>query len=306
MHFAIISVYYNASIEESRPEQTLLSVASRAGKACVYVVDNSTDAPCKEKNRIYATQQGYTYIDMHGNAGLTRGYIAAIDAIAREHSGERALAEGSARSHDESHVPQNGSGRAHGGAAEELWIITTDQDTSFPANYLEQLENAAANTEAMLIAPVVRSGELILSPCRKKGIRFCSCDGNWQEGTPEERFFVNTGLCIRGSLFMQQGLRYNEELFLDFTDFDLQLRIRKLTGTAAEILSDVALEQAFSGTEATRTATQDLERCRIYIRDGEAFYRTWYPGDTSYKAYLFGRRMKLALRHRDGRFLKKL
>ena len=278
MHFAIISVYYNASIEESRPEQTLLSMASRAEEACVYVVDNSTDAPCKEKNRIYATQQGYTYIDMHGNAGLTRGYNAAIDAIARE----------------------------RGGAGEELWIITTDQDTSFPANYLEQLENAAANTEAMLIAPVVRSGELILSPCRKKGIRFCSCEGNWQEGTPEERFFVNTGLCIRGSLFMQQGLRYNEELFLDFTDFDLQLRIRKLTGTAAEILSDVALEQAFSGTEATRTATQDLERCRIYIRDGEAFYRTWYPGDTSYKAYLFGRRMKLALRHRDGRFLKKL
>ena len=307
MKFFIITVLYNERLTECETWMTLLQQARNRANCCVIVADNSTEEAVREANRCdaetminrlsaetepectgmrYLDKQGsgcsrMRYLDMHGNAGLPAAYNRAVETAEKD---------------------------------TDSWFIFADQDTSFPADYLENVEKAAeavaekaAETEStLLLAPVVKSGSIYLSPCRQNGLRFVPCsEAELLQAPADKLYFINSGLAVSGSVFFRDGIRYNEELFLDFTDFDLENQIRQKHGhSRALVLQDMILSQRFSGTEK-RTAEQDLKRYRQYVHDGTTFYMTWHPGKSA-SSILAGRGMKLACKHKDIRFLKRV
>lgn len=283
MKISIITVLYNQELTGGACWKTLLrpvlaeaaSEGADAGKTELQVVaaDNSTDPGIREKNRGLAGEQGIVYLDMQGNQGLPKAYNRAVDTVSDT---------------DTDH-----------------WIVLADQDTSFSSYYLSVLMQEAESTDAAVLFPIVKAGEDLLSPCRKKGERFVPyLPADTEKETWDSAFFINTGLAMKLNLFTAQGIRYDERIFLDFADFDLIHQIRSRTDAVFRQLSGVVLEQAFSGTEA-RTAEQDLERFRHFSQDGCVFYGKWY-GEKEAAAAVRSRALRLAAKHRDIRFLKKV
>ena len=276
MQFLIVTVYYNEDIAESETWRTLLADIPEELDVIRCIVDNSTAGNLRETNRSFALRQRLRYLDMEGNEGLPAAYNRAITQAIEL------------------------------GDLTDAWVITADQDTTFPKDYLRRLAEEAEQTKAMVLAPMVKSKDRILSPCKKTGARFgCCTEEELAQADGRELYFINSGLCLRGTIFTRDGLRYNEELFLDFADFDLERRICREHPGCARVLSDLVLEQGFSGMDKGRSAQQDLERYRRYVHDGEIFYKTWGEEESAYRSVLQRRGWKLALRHRDARFLKK-
>ncbi|MBR2561489.1 MAG: glycosyltransferase [Eubacterium sp.] len=308
MRFFIITVLYNERLTECETWKTFLQQACGNEDCCVIVADNSTDETIRSTNRkdaeAYSKQNPDTwekrvlYLDMHGNAGLPAAYNCAIEAA------EKQLADNALHLQ---HASERTAGAAlHAdGSYGDIWFVITDQDTTFSEDYLSDIREKAAHTDALLLAPIVKSGGIYLSPCRQNGLRFVPCtEAEIARPDADNLYFINSGLVIRGSVFFYHGLRYDETLFLDFADFDLENQIKKQQRQSrAFVMQNVVLLQQFSGTEK-RTAEQDLKRYRQYVHDGTAFYGKWHP-EKSPHSILSGRGLKLACKHKDIRFLKK-
>jgi len=287
MKIGILSVLYNQNLTEGNTWKTLLLPASeKAGKTEVVLADNSDDPQIREENRRAAEACGAVYLDMQGNRGLPAAYNWAIDRILSETDS----------------IPET---ETDSQAEEAEWIVIADQDTCFPADYLQVLERTAAQTDGDVLVPAVKAGQKLLSPCRRKGSRFvpCESDAPGKEAL-QEAFFINTGLAFRKEVFADPEIRYDEQLFLDFVDFDLlcRLRTRARTKICFAQLPGVVLQQQFSGTEK-RTAEQNLERFRHFVQDGRTFYERWYGRGMAERA-VRSRALRLAVKHRDIRFFQ--
>ena len=279
MKWDIITVLYEQELTSCETWRTLLAAAADADVRII-AADNSDSGRIRDANRKTAAEAGICYLDMEGNHGLSAAYDRALDML----------------------FPAAGEEDPDAGAE---WVITTDQDTVFPEDYLDRLREAAGRTKASVLAPVVRSGDVQISPCRLRSGRFVPCAAeSLRPSEVQGLFFVNTGLALRSDLFRSEGLRYNEDLFLDFVDFDMVARIRQARPGSFELLPRLVLGQHFSGAEK-RAAEEDLERYRLWLQDGKVFFDTWQPGNASRYAGLYARGARLALRHRDARFLKK-
>ena len=286
MRLHILTVLYKQHLKECQTYRTLLlpAIQRYADKAEVYVADNSPDSFTRDGNKESAQLAGIHFDDMKGNRGLPAAYNRLIDRI-----------KGS--------IDRDAEGAKADYARD--WILITDQDTEFPENYLSVLCDMAKNTTAAVLAPVVKSGSVILSPCRRAGLRFVpGVSANDYKEELRELFFINSGLAIRADLFYTQNICYDESLFLDFTDFDLISQIRAASPLSFALLPDVVVRQQFSGAEE-RTPEADLERYRQYLSDGRVFYKKWFPGNPMGELILRARGLRLARRHGDRRFLKK-
>ena len=268
MKISVICVLYDQKLTAGDTWNTLLEPVLH--RAQIVLADNSDDTQLREENRSAADSCGAVYIDMQGNRGLPAAYNRAV------------------------------------GAAVGEWIVIADQDTVFPGNYLQVLEEAAGKTEYDVLVPVVKAGQKILSPCLKKGSRFVPVETEVLTGEAiQKAFFINAGLAFRRELLEDPEIRYDEQLFLDFVDFDLVNRLRTRARTKVRFgqLPDVVLQQQFSGTEK-RTAEQDLQRFRHFVHDGRLFYERWY-GKKEAENAIRRRALRLAAKYRDIRFLKK-
>ena len=286
MRLHILTVLHKQRLRDCQTYRTLLlpAIERYADHVEIYAADNSPDSFTRGENRESARLAGIHFEDMKGNRGLPVAYNRLIDRI-----------KGSIdRDEEETEAGYAGD-----------WIVITDQDTEFPENYLSALRDMAKITTAAVLAPVVKSGSMILSPCRRAGLRFvpgASVDDSREE--PRELYYINSGLAIRADLFYTQKIRYDEALFLDFTDFDLISQIRAVRPLSFALLPDVIVRQQFSGTEE-RTPETDLERYRQYLSDGRVFYKKWFPGNPMGELILRARGLRLARKHGDRRFLKK-
>ena len=250
----------------------------RANDIGIILADNSDDPHIRQENRSAAEEYGAVYLDMQGNRGLPAAYNRAIQES------------------------ESGTDRSRDG-----WIVTADQDTCFPDAYVQVLEETAGQTTCDVLAPVVKAGEKFLSPCRRKGSRFVPYTSDISgTGELQNAFFINTGLAFRRSVFEDPEIRYDEQLFLDFVDFDLicRLRTRNRNKVLFGLLPGAALQQQFSGAEQ-RTPEQDLNRFRHFVHDGRLFYERWY-GKGAAESAIRSRALRLAAKHRDMRFLKML
>ena len=278
MDYFIITVLHNRRMEECETFRTLLADACEKENISVIAVDNSSEALMREENRRTAGQYGMYFLDMKGNAGLPAAYNHAIDFIA-EHLAET------------------------GRKAADTRIILTDHDTVFPASYPEAVKAVCEENTDQICAPCVKCGGFLLSPCRKNGLHFEPLPEIPDRALPG-LYYINAGLVFPASVFLEKGFRYDESLFLDFADFDLEEQLRLRGNETFVLLKDIVLEQGFSGTE-DRAADTDLKRYRQYVRDGKVYYEKWHPGNPMAGIQLFRRGLKLAVKHKDTRFLKK-
>ncbi len=129
------------------------------------------------------------------------------------------------------------------------WLMLLDQDTQFAVNsfskYSEAIEH---NPNLSLIAPILISENRdIYSPCLyrfKRGFPLKNIQLGLQE--INNKSVLNSGLLIRVDMFEKVG-GYNENLKLDFSDFDFLDRYRKLNSSFYII--DVECVHDLSSTE---------------------------------------------------------
>ena len=215
----VLVVVYNKALAQSRTVATL----NAPGDARIHIVDNSTS---DYGNRQFAQAKGYEYVDMGGNAGLSRAYNRVIDTLDKD----------------------------------DGLLCLFDDDTEVDSRYFEALKKAAgAHPEIVVFAPVVTDQKGIMSPCIIRGVS-CRRVKSLDELPGCGVSAINSGLAVRRHVFA--GYRYDEGQFLDYVDHAF---LRDITGherAHIHILEDVVLKQAFS-VSARQSRAAALQRYRI-------------------------------------------
>jgi rhamnosyltransferase len=247
----VLMVIYNKPLAQSQTIATL----NAPSDVRVYIADNST---ADYGNREFAQAHGYEYVDMGGNAGLSRAYNRVIDALVKD----------------------------------DGLLCLFDDDTEVDGRYFEVLRKAAeAHPDIDVFTPVVTDQKGILSPCV---IRGASCRRvNSLSELPEHGVTaINSGLAVRRRVFADY--RYDEGQFLDYVDHAFLRDIAGHERAHLHVMDDVVLRQEFSGsTRQSREAA--MQRYRIFSKD-IAHYCSKYSIPPVLKwALLLRRRLRLLL-----------
>lgn len=263
MKFKVVVVIYNCECEVSKSILSILSL----DKKCVELVvcDNSTKAEITKKNLQYCKIHKVHYINMLGNAGLSRAYNRAIMQM----------------SHDD-------------------WVVLFDQDTAVNSTYFDELEKSIlVYPKTYIHVPVVKSKEVQISPCVMKGhvIKRMTVTNY---GLNSNITAINTGMAIMTSVFDKTG-NYNEMIFMDYLDHYFIRNFKKHYNNIA--VFDCILEQEFSDHDHTNIKT-DVARFVIYKEDFYIFCKDTIPGKVYYTCKMIYRALKLAVYHKSIVFIK--
>ena len=111
---------------------------------------------------------------------------------------------------------------------QKKWLLLLDQDTHFGAGWLERYSQATAEEpEALVIAPLLISGSVVVSPFRywlTKGVP--SVGVNPGVYSLRRYYAVNSGLLIDREVFESVG-GYDESIPLDFSDFAFMNKLKR-------------------------------------------------------------------------------
>lgn len=189
-----ILVVYNQCVSNSLSYQ---SVKNRDDIRLI-VCDNSTK---DYKNESIVLNDGFIYINMNGNKGISKAYNAALDTIKDE----------------------------------DAYVILMDDDTDFKDDYYQEIQEYGTKYDIYL--PVVYYADGILSPGRLvDGIskQLDSLDAI----SMKDITAINSGMCISMKCF--KDYRYDEHLFLDYVDhkFMNDMRDRSIKILNASIVQD--------------------------------------------------------------------
>jgi rhamnosyltransferase len=180
------------------------------------------------------------------------------------------------------------------------WLLFLDQDTSFPRDWLQRYLAAVRRyPEVRLFAPVLRSGERVLSPCRyrlKRGSPLHRLE--FGEQSLARVSLLNSGMWVALEDYLAVG-GHDLRVALDFSDHEFidrfRLRHERFVLIDAECLHD------FFGTTQQSTASQ-LHRFRSYCRGARGASRSLL--DRMLTAAVVGARaVLLCYRHRSLGFL---
>ena len=148
-------------------------------------------------------------------------------------------------------------------------IIWADDDTFFPETYFEALRSyACKNLNATVFLPVVKSNEVIVSPCiyTKRAMKTIQ---SLEELQGQKISGINSGMAVRSSLYQQ--FKYDEAYFLDYVDHDF-MRWCRLNEQEFCVMGQVVLQQTFfAHSNAAKKAKR--KRFKIYKKDYSRFQR---------------------------------
>ncbi len=252
-----ILVIYNKSVLDSPS----YNVVSKTKSMHVIVCDNSTQ---DKENAHIVSQDGHTYIDMHGNQGLSKAYNCAIDWLL-EH------------------------------AKREDYVLLLDDDTLLDGTYLTQVTHAIQSKKDIYI-PQVMADATMISPCAMhhgivrplKDLSNVDCNA---------LSAINSGMVV--SMRVYQNVRYNEDLFLDYVDHAF-LKDSKKMGASIDGL-DATLHQDFSALDTHKESL--LHRFDIFKKDSKVFYSKVVPNRWSYLYVVGKRKLRLSIQCKDIRIL---
>ena len=253
--FGII-VIYNQSVEDSVTYKCLKSY----GNIRLIVCDNSTKNFDNEKK---VAKDGYVYISMNGNAGLSKAYNKGLDAIQKEN-------------------PEM-----------QGYVVLLDDDTHIPEEYFTVLRQEIEKNSGDIYLPIVQDEVGILSPSiMKKYYCHCSSEDVWSI-KQEELCGINSGMAINLQIFRKY--RYNEEIFLDYVDHNF-LRDMCIYKKKVVILN-VKIRQTFSSN--TDSKEKALIRFKIFKKDINVFYKKGFWNRFFYYYVITRRKMQLSRQFRD-------
>jgi len=267
MHFNIITIVYNQLISNCGIVKHL-NIDDFSTN--LIFADNSTKEEITEKNKNFCLQSNFSYVNMHGNYGLSKAYNKALSDIIKE---------------------------------KKTWVIICDQDTEITKDFLKYYKNSIeSNPDKLIFCPIVNDSFGIMSPSILKGKKYIHSKITDFNRTIEEYSFINSGMCINSTVF--ESVKYDEKLFLDCVDHDFVKAVRKaFSKNVFYVISELELFQNFSGV-TKNPCESDVKRFQIYLKDARYFYKKWYKSVRSANIYLLFRALKLSLQHKNFVFLK--
>jgi rhamnosyltransferase len=226
----------------------------------IIICDNSV---IPNKNDEYAKRFGLTYIDMDDNRGLSTAYNAGV----LQASGDV--------------------------------ICFFDDDTIVCDSYFKAVSDLYEDSDQWDIAlPLVKAGDIILSPCKFRGFRVTVFTDTSQIVEFPYLSGINSGMVVRHSVFSK--VSYDENLFLDFVDHKLIADARQ-TGLSVVFLRGPVLQQNFS--LITDTADAAANRLSIFLHDARVFYSKGLLKRIYCELIVIYRKVRLCCKYKSLQFL---
>ena len=165
------------------------------------------------------------------------------------------------------------------------WLLLLDQDTALPPNFLEvlwsQLKQWESNSSIVALVPVVRSGNVVVSP-KKVGFLGLKPAAKMPFGPPDaEIMAINSGTAVRCDFVRSIG-GFSRAYWLDFLDHWLFRQI--FSHGKKTVIFDAVLEHNLSVQDYRRNI--DLVRYRSILA-GESAFITSHKPKTQIPFYLF-------------------
>lgn len=258
--FGII-VIYNKNVDDSVTYQCL----KKEKQLYVVVCDNSTS---DYDNQRKVEADGYIYVNMGGNAGLSKAYNKALDTIFLRY-------------------PET-----------DGYVLLFDDDTFIPEDYFVQMKKAFHRGGGDIYLPIVKDEIGILSPSMMKKY-YChrAIGGDVWKIKQSELCGINSGMAISLEIF--KNYRYNEEIFLDYVDHNFIRDMRKQKRKIQIVKT--YLQQSFSSN--IYDMKKELARLDIFQKDIQVFYKQGIGNRIFYHYTMLRRRMKLAIKYKNVRIL---
>lgn len=200
-----IIVVYNKKISDSVTYRALRLQSDME----IIVCDNSTES---NNNKTIVDADGYQYISMDGNQGLSKAYNKALDCLKDK----------------------------------EGYVCIFDDDTIVDEAYFNVV-NKCIQSKKDIYIPYVTDGNSVISPSIIEN-DIVSKMGNEEKLDYDHLTAINSGMVISLSVF--KDYRYTEELFLDYVDHQF-LKDMKHQHKSIEVM-DCTIRQNFSANEVNR------------------------------------------------------
>jgi glycosyltransferase involved in cell wall biosynthesis len=233
--------------------------------------DNSNREPYISKNPGFVTGvANMIYISNHGNFGLPKAYNSAINFVKTD------------------------------------FVVFLDQDTLVNEKALllmkEEIHQAKIGD---IFFPVIFDHESIMSPVIfDRKLRYKPMKDDYILRKDEFALPINSCTCIKTEAVKSIG-GFDERYFLDFVDFSFYKKCY-FQHLAFQVLSNIRIEQSFSGTDFSIPKNKAISRFKIFLADGKLFYTIDSHQIKTYKSIITKRAMHLFLKYHDIVFLKLL
>lgn len=225
----------------------------------VFIQDNSP-----EESLDIPLPEGWKYTRDAANPGLSRAYNSAA-AYARQHGFQ--------------------------------WIMITDQDTAYQPGAVERMSELIRKypDEAIFIPKVKIPDGRYISPVPLRNF-FTRPEAEPLTGDVELRktAIINSGIIVNLEAFEKCG-GYNENVFLDFSDFQFIDRLSRVTRKG--IVSDEEILQSFSATEDT--GEKQIRRFSLFCRSLKGYEKRDIKTAMALIAVVAKRALSLTLRRKN-------
>lgn len=259
--FDVIVVAYN------RPVDQIAGLRSFTGSELVHrvvICDNSTDDAILKANVEQSARLSpkIIYVSMDGNQGLAKAY-------------NRGLRD-----------------------CESEFVAIFDDDTEVPAEYFDKTNGYCERDPADIYLPVVRSRDIIMSPCIKHGLSFKPIHSiNDLKGVADISA-INSGMVVRRAFY--ERCRYDERLFVDGIDHRFMDDARAAHAHIV-IMSDVHLTQQYS--QEIHDEAKQVIRLRIRAKDSRVYYGDTMRGHLHCTLMIQYWKIKIAIKYRNPKLL---
>lgn len=262
-----VLVLYRQSLAESATFQSLSAGLGQLSTPLPLLVYDNSPTPVGDPGRVGYPAWAITYVHDPSNPGVSRAY----------QEGARMAAAGS--------IP---------------WLLLLDQDTRFPADWLGRYLNAVArHPEAALFAPILRSGERILSPCIYRFKRGFPLDRVEPGKRPLAGISVlNSGMWVGVEEYRAVG-GHDVRIALDFADHEFIERFKRRHDSF--VLVDAECSHDFF-RETGQSIAGHLARFRFYCRGARYASKGLLDGIVT-TAVVGARACLLSYRHGSLKFL---
>lgn len=228
--FDVIVVAYNRPVDQIDGIRTFMEsdFVHR-----VVICDNSTDRSILRANVEQAPvlSPKIVYVPMKGNRGLAKAYNRGLQDC------------------------------------ESDFVTIFDDDTAVPAEFFEKVDGYCEREPADIYLPIVRSRDIIMSPCIKRGFSFKAIRSVNELTGVTNISAINSGMVVRRAFYEQ--CRYDERLFVDSIDHRFMDEAREAHARIV-IMRDVHLTQQYS--QEIHDEAKQIARLRIRAKDSRVYY----------------------------------
>jgi len=268
--FVAVVVLYRRAPEESATLRTLADCAGLGACREIVLVDHGPDSQAAAADAWAATLTGTPVSYRHdpGNPPLGQAYNRAIRA-------------------------------SLGDAA---YVLILDQDSELPPSFVSEAARVAqAESAPSLMAPNIRAGDRIASPCRLFlgwGRRWPAPRTGWQ--SLRDNTLINSAAWLHRRVFLDWGLWYDPALRLYGVDTDFFRRLSAVEPRFQVLPLTMAHDLSFDSADLTGKVSR-LDA--ILAANRHIYARDPWPTRAAVRALSLLVRLTYALRYRSPRFL---